>query len=108
MKGVENLQIQIESAARELIFKKGMCKTITVEVDVCRDQLEANGESKHSHQLAAWLGKSAKYTSGLYGYIEVDGIGVYFDNELPVCFKKIRIHLKRKFFIKMLVANGEQ
>lgn len=108
MKGVENLQIQIESAARELILKKGMSKTITVEFDVCREQLEANGEAKYRHQLVAWLGKSVKYTAGLYGYIEVDGIGVYFDNELPVCFKGIRIQIKRKLFIKMLVANGEQ
>jgi hypothetical protein len=108
VKEVDDLQIQIESAARELILKKGMTKTITVEFDVCRDQLEDNDEAKHCHQLVAWLGKSVKYTSGLYGYIEVDGIGVFFDNELPVCFKGIRIQIKRKFFIKMLVANGEQ
>jgi len=102
------VQIEIESAARQLIWKKGMSKTITVEFDVCHDQLESNGEAKHCHQLAAWAGKSTKYNPDQYGHMEVDGIGVYFENELLVYFKAIRITVKRKFFIKMLVADGEQ
>lgn len=89
------MQIEIEAAARKLILNKGMSKTITVEFD-------------GSHQLVTGLGKSANYTSSLYEYIEVDGIGVYFNNELPASFKLVKIEIKRKFFIKMLVALGKQ
>ena len=95
VKGVDDLQIKIEAAARKLILSKGMSKTITVEFD-------------GSHQLVAGLGKSENYTANLYEYTEADGIGVYFHNELPACFTVVRIEIKRKFLIKMLAAIGEK
>ena len=98
--------ITIEDSAKEYILRKSDDHTISISIAERPGGIHNHGEVRVANQIpAVQLGKTDKAVH--YLQTDIEGITVYYHPKVAQVYGKLTVSIEKLFFMKKLIARGQ-